>query len=151
VERLLAVRGNRGQGHAVLGGPRAEAAGIAFPDARAASLDVAPALELRAQERRLQIGHQEARADVDPGVLVDLAAEEAAAVGPFFAEDLGALDERRIVDEQRAALAAGDVLGLVERLRGEGAEGAEPAAAPTAVEPVRVVLDDGQAVAARDV
>ena len=33
-------------------------------------------------------------ADVDPGVLVDLAAKEAAAVGALLADDLGALDQR---------------------------------------------------------
>ena len=49
-----------------------------------------------------------------PRVLVDLAAEELAAVGALLPDDLGALDESRIVDEQRAALAGDDVLRLVE-------------------------------------
>ena len=61
-----------------------------------------------------QLARQERRADVDPGVLVDLAAEELRSVGALLPDDLRALDEARVVDEQRAAFAGDDVLRLVK-------------------------------------
>src|SRR6185437_5658506 len=44
---------------------------------------------------------------------------ELAAVGALLADDLGTLHQFLVVDEQRAALAGGDVLGLVEAERSE--------------------------------
>ncbi len=70
------------------------------------------------------------RTEVDPGVLVDLAAEELAAVGALLLDDLGPLDPVRAVDEQRAALAAHHVLRLVEAEAGDVGQRAER---PTAV------------------
>ena len=55
-------------------------------------------LELGPQERRDDLARQVRRADVDPGVLVDLAAEELPAVRALLADDLGRLDEARVVD-----------------------------------------------------
>ena len=91
---------------------------VALPDGAAARAVISLGLlELRPQERRDDLARQIRRADVDPGVLVDLAAEELRAVGALLADDLGALDEARVVDQQRAALAGDDVLGLVEAER----------------------------------
>src|SRR5687768_8946042 len=72
------------------------------------------AIELRDQDGGEHVARQVARAEVDPGVLVDLAAEEAGAVGALLADDLGALLERAVVHDERAALAARHVLGVVE-------------------------------------
>ena len=82
-------------------------------------------LHLRPKEGRDQLARKVGRADVHPRVLVDLAAEELAAVGALFADDLGALDEPRVVDQQRAALARDDVLRLVEATAAEVADRAE--------------------------
>ncbi len=90
-----------------------------LPDRLAGGFESRSRLQLRQQEGRQDIGRQVAGADVHPGVLVHLAAEEAAAVGAFLADDLGALDVAWVVDQQRAALAAGEVLGLVEALGGQ--------------------------------
>ncbi len=48
---------------------------------------------LRPEEGGGDLAGQVGRADVDPGVLVHLAAEELAAVRALLADDLGALDE----------------------------------------------------------
>ena len=45
--------------------------------------------------------------------------EKPAAVGAFFADDLGAVGEARVVDQQRTAFAGDDVLGFVEAQRAE--------------------------------
>ena len=74
-------------------------------------------------------------------VLVDLAAEEPRAIGALLLHDLGALDERRVVDQQRTAFAAREVLRLVEA---EGRELAVATDRPSAVgraERVGSVLD----------
>ncbi len=67
-----------------------------------------------------------------------------AAVRALLADDLGALDEARVVDEQRAAFAADDVLGLVEAERAELADRAERPAAVGREDALRGVLDDQQ-------
>src|SRR5260370_24007011 len=71
-------------------------------------------LELRPEKGRNDVARQIGGADIDPSILIDLAAEEFASVGAFFADDLGPLDEARVVDDQRAAFAGDEVLGLVE-------------------------------------
>ena len=60
------------------------------------------------KEGREDVAHHVAAAEVDPGILVHLAAEKAGAVRALFADDLGPFDVPGIVDEQCAALAAGD-------------------------------------------
>ena len=87
---------------------------------------------------------------VDPSVFVHLPAEEPAAVGAFLADDLGPLDEARVVDQERAALAAGEVLGLVEALRGEAAERAEVPALVLGEQAMGIVFDDRDAVPGGD-
>ena len=143
--------GTIGRRDAVARRPVGELGVVALPDRAARVAWIASrASSCAEQERREDVGRQIARADVDPGVLVDLAAEEPAAVGALLADDLGALDELRVVDEQRAALAAGEVLGLVEALRRQRAERAERPAAVAAEQAVRVVLDDREAVRCGD-
>src|SRR5207248_1724864 len=88
-----------------------------------------------------QLRRQMARPDVDPGVLVHKPAKELAAVGALLADDLGALDQRGVVDQERAPLAAGDVLGLVEAESRQRAQRTQWAAAVGAEETVGVVLD----------
>ena len=70
-----------------------QAGGIGLPDALARALDLLAVLELGVEEGGQDVGGQVAGADVDPGVFVHLPAEEAAAVGAFLADDLGALDQ----------------------------------------------------------
>src|SRR5438128_6961393 len=76
-------------------------------------------LELRPQERSRDLARKERAADVDPAVLVHLAAEELPPIGPLLLENVGPVGERRVVDQDRAALAAMDVLRLVEAERAE--------------------------------
>ena len=108
-----------------------------------------PGLELTKQERRQELRWQIARSEIHPGVLVHLAAEELTAIGALLAQDLGALREMWIVQDQGPALAAADVLRFVKTQRRHRAERTQGAPAPGSEEPVRVVLDDRQAVSLR--
>ncbi len=126
---------------AVARGPRRQLGVVAGPDPVAGALDRGRGLELGHQHRGQEVARQVARAELDPGVLVDLAAEEAGPVGALLAHDLGALGERRIVHHQRAALAARQVLGVVEALGRQAAEAAQGPPLPGAEQAVGVVLD----------
>src|SRR5881392_1152561 len=98
---------------------------VEVPDPLAARLDPRQLLELRAEPRGVQLAERVARADVDPGVPADEAELETAAVGPFLADLIGAVDQRRIAEYEGASLAAADILGLVEADRPASAEGTE--------------------------
>ena len=128
---------------------RLEGGVVGVPDRHPRGVDLRDALELGGEQRRADVGEQKRRAEVDPRVVIDVAAREAAAVGPLLLEDLRALDERLVVDEQRAALAAGDVLRLVEGERPEGADRPQRPAAVGGVDALRGVLDEQQVVRLR--
>src|ERR1700735_1860334 len=87
-------------------------------------LNFLPRLQLGKQKSGEEVGGKVARPDVDPAVFIDLAAEELASIGALFSNDQSALDQLRIVHQQRAALATGHVLGFVKALRGQTSEGA---------------------------
>lgn len=93
---------------------------------------------------------QIARPEVDPAVLVDHSAEELAPVGSLLPDDLGPLEVGRVVDHERAALAALDVLGSVKALCRHDPERAQWPAVVAAAQTVRVVLDDGDPMALGD-
>ena len=99
-------------------------------------------LELAVEERREHFAQSERRADVVPGVLVDLAEHEGAAVRALVVEHVGARDVGLVVDDERAALAADEVLRLVEAQRAETAEAPERPPLVSAEQPVGVVFDD---------
>src|ERR1700754_840942 len=101
---------------------------VAIEHTPASRLDQLTGIQLFEQKCRQNPRGQIARADVAPSVLVDQAAVEARAIGAFFANDLGALGEALVIDQERAAFAAGEVLGLVEALRTEHADRAQKAA-----------------------
>src|SRR5207302_6900269 len=83
-----------------------------------------------------------------PRVFVHLAAEEAGAVGSLLPDDLSALDESIVVNQQRPAFSARDVFCFVETLRCKAAKGTEELAAILAEKSMSVVLDHGQVVLA---
>ena len=99
--------------------PTAGARRRSAPRFLAPGLDDVDELELREHDRGQRVGEEVARAAVDPGVLVDLAEHEAGSVGALLAHDERAVPPVFAVHEQGAALAARDVLGLVEAERGE--------------------------------
>ena len=103
-------------------------------------------LELSEQVRRQDVGRKIGRAEIHPGVLVHLAAEEARAVRALLAYDLGAVLERFIVHDQRPAFAAAEVLRLMKGLGRQRAEGPQVPALVATEQPVGVVFDDGQTV-----
>ena len=90
-------------------------------------LDLLAGFQLCVQHGSQGLGRNIAGADVDPGVFIDLAAEEAGAVGAFFAEDFGPFGVCGSLMTRAAAFAAGEVFGFVEGLGGEAAEGAQGA------------------------
>ena len=89
-------------------------------------------LELGQQVGREDVGQAERRAGVLPGVLVDLAEHERTAVGALVVEDPRPVDVAGVVEHQRAALAADEVLGLVEAQRATAGRSC-PAAGPASV------------------
>ena len=70
--------------------------------------------KLRQKERGDNLARQERRADVDPGVLVHLSAEEQCAIGALFPNDLRPLNPGSIVYQERPSLTRDDILGLVK-------------------------------------
>src|SRR5206468_9081665 len=94
--------------------------------------------------------HEIAGAKIDPGVLVDLPAEEAAAVGTFFADDLGALDVCRIVDQQRAPFAAGEIFGFVKTLGRHASKCSQRPVLVCAEQAMGVVFDDSNSMTPGD-
>ena len=94
-------------------------------DPLAAFPDPIEQLKLSVQEGRTQFAGNVGRSNLDPGVLVDLAAEELRSVRALLANDLGALGELAVVDQQRAAFTRDQIFGLVEAERSEVSDGAE--------------------------
>jgi len=76
-------------------------------------------------EGRQDIRREITGANVNPRVLVYLPTEEAAAVCAFLPDDFSTLNILRIVNQQRAAFAAGKIFGLMKALRGQTTERAE--------------------------
>ncbi len=79
-------------------------------------------------------------------IFVHLSSKKPAAIRSLFTNDLGPFDQARVVDEQRAALAAGDVFGFMKTLGRQATEGAQPAVAKFAKQSMRIVFHHGQAV-----
>ena len=112
-------RAGRPAGAAPTPPPRARAAPIARRPRPGACEDRLPPLELAEQVGREHIGQPERRSGVLPGVLVDLAQQELPPVRPLVVQHVGAVDVVVAVDDQGTALAADEVLGLVEAQRRE--------------------------------
>src|SRR5262245_39392239 len=71
-------------------------------------------LQLGEEERCRQLARQIGTADVDPMVFGGFTALEAHPVGALLPDHLRALDEIFPIDDERAAFAGNDVLGLME-------------------------------------
>ena len=65
-------------------GPIRQMLAVEVPDLLAVALDLLALFQLGQQEGCQDVRRQVARADIHPGVLVHLAAEETAAVGALF-------------------------------------------------------------------
>src|SRR6266704_3486869 len=71
MRRMCAVRGHRGKPSTCLVGPVGKFVEVCPPDPVSPFLDLGESLELDPQESSHRIRDQEARPDIDPGVLVD--------------------------------------------------------------------------------
>jgi len=123
---------------------------VALPDRDAPRVDDAGSLQLPPKNCRQEVAQHPTGTNVDPGVLVDLPAQESAAVGALLPQDFRALHKFFVVDEQRPALAAREVLRLVETLRGERPERAEVLRLVLREESVGVVFDEHETVSISD-
>ncbi len=150
VPGLLAVRRHHGLADAAGSAPIGQLGVITLPDLLAAFLNDRPHVELRIEEGGEHVAHHITAAHIDPGIFINLAAEEAGAVGALLANDFGSLGILRVIDQQRTAFPAGDVFGLVKALRGHAAQRAEPAAFVFAEQTMRVVLHDRHAMLCGD-
>ena len=115
---------------AQLVGVRRQRRGVALADAPALALHRVALLQLAEEVGGEHVGEAERGAGVLPGVLVDLAEHEGVAVGALVVEHAGAVDVLGVVEQERAALAADEVLGLVEAEGGEAPQAAERLAPP---------------------
>src|SRR4030081_2864823 len=98
---------------------------VAVPQCAPPHLQTLGVLELRPKESGNDVAGKEGGAEIDPCVLVDLAAQETAAIGALLAQDFGPANIGRIVYQQRASLAGNEILGFVEADCGEIADAAE--------------------------
>jgi hypothetical protein len=145
-----ALRKLRWQRNAAARGPVREPRAVPSDDGGAARLQALELVELHLEDRGENVRENVAAALGDPGVLVDLAAQERAAVRALLTGDLGTLGQLRVRDSERAALAAAHVLRLVEAEAARVAEGAERAPAPACRDALRRILDQPEVPAARD-
>src|SRR5210317_147922 len=81
VPRWLAVLRQERQLHFVRDCPRTQVLAVLLPDSASALLDLLPLFELSKEKSSYDVRGQEARAQVDPGILVDFAAREFRPVG----------------------------------------------------------------------
>ncbi len=114
-------------------------------------LDPFSLFKLPVEESRQQIRRQVGRANVHPAIFIHLAAEETRAIGAFFADDLCPLDKLRVVDQQRASFAAGEVLGFMEGLRGHHAEGSQELSFVLAEQTVGVIFHHRHMITVGDI
>src|ERR1700734_3678542 len=89
VKALLANLRNHGKPDPVALSPSGQVPGIRSPDPAPTLLNIFASFQLSTQERSQKIRGKEARTDVHPGIFVHLTAKETAAIGAFFAQDLG--------------------------------------------------------------
>src|SRR5262249_36445719 len=79
-----------------------------------------------------------------------LAAEKLLAVGPLVADDLSSLNQFRVVEAEGPALAADEILRLVEAIRPHMTDRSQGTAVVERVDPLGRILDDPQVVLAGD-
>src|SRR6266850_3294978 len=111
---LFAVIRHEGKLHAVIAGPIFKVIEIILPDSFAPGLNTLTGFKLSIKEGCENIRRQVTRSDVHPCVLVHLTAEETAAIGSLFANNLGTFDILRIVNQQGSAFTASEILCLME-------------------------------------
>src|SRR5579872_5632754 len=83
---------------------------VALPDRHALFGNALGFLELRPQEGSGDLVREKRRADLLPGIFVDLAPEKPAAIRSLLAHDFGTQDKILIAQQQAAGLAGLDVL-----------------------------------------
>src|SRR5262245_20408552 len=121
--------------------PRSQLARVGFPDLSPPRLNLIAVFELCTEERRQQVRGQITRADIHPRVLVHLAAEKTASIGSLFSKTFGALIKLRIIDQQRAAFSAREILCFVETESCQPPECAQVSPLISCVKAMRIVFD----------
>src|SRR5687767_8646369 len=100
----------------MIGGPLSKVRVVIIPDLPATVLNLIPCLQLGKEKSRKNVGGQVTRAQIHPGIFINLTAEEATAIGSFLANDLCTLYMLRIVNKQRPTFATTEVLGFMKTL-----------------------------------
>src|SRR5659263_472053 len=140
------------QRYALLLGPLRQSGLVAIPHVVAPVLDLAKGLQLSSEHGCQQVTGEIGGSLIHPGVFVDLSPPVARPVRTLFAQDLRASGVRvEVVDEERATLAHGNVLGVMETQRGQITEGAQVLSSVGGTQAVRGAFDEGQSVGPTDV
>ena len=134
-------RGHDGEADAQLARRLVQQVEVALEDRAPLVLDHRPLLQLADEVGRQHVGEAEGGADVEPGVLVDLALHEGLPVGALVEEHPGAGEVVGVVEHQGPALATHEVLGLVEAEGREAPDRPQGSPLPGAEEAVGGVLD----------
>src|SRR6266446_10827304 len=87
---------------------------VAVPVRKPPCGDALRMLELSPKEGGRDFARQKGGADILPGILVDLAAKEPAAIGAFLTHDLGTIHQFGIIHQEAAAFARTDILGFMK-------------------------------------
>ena len=124
---------------------------VLLPAGHARGGDGRALFQLRKQVGGVELAGQERGTDIHPSVFIHLSPVEAAAVRTFFTDNLGAFHHVRVVENDRAALTHGVVLGFVEAEAAHVAHGAGGTVLVKGTHGLRRVLHHGQAMLARDV
>ncbi len=142
----VAVAGSYGSSRPRRVGHRCEQRPVLLGDVAGDGPDRASALlQLCGEEGGEDVAEPERRSEPLPGVLVDRPVEERLPVRALVEQDVRSLDVIGGVEHECAALAADEVLRLVEAERGHATERAERLPAMCREQAVRVVFDQGDA------
>ncbi len=106
----------------------AQALIVCVPCRKSALINIIGTLELSPKVCSVQVTLQIGTSSIYPSIFINLLAKETLPIRAFLTNYFSTLDIRGIVDDQSAALAHGVILGLVERVASECANGTQSTA-----------------------
>ena len=119
---------------------------VHIPPFQPFAVDFLPVFQLGIQISGGHLSGQIGRTNVHPSVFVHLPAEKPGPVGPFFPDNLRAFHQGGVIHQQGPSLPGNDILGLVETVAAQMADGAEPTPSVTGADALGGIFNHVQAV-----